>query len=236
MSEHPLALVTGANRGIGLEMTQQLLRRAYRVMATCRSPDNAAELRKIRQSFPKQLEILTVEVDNPDDRKSLYAYFRQTHSAVDLLVNNAGIADWDTFKDFSEERILESIKVNACAPLAITRDMVPFLERSKNPRVVMLSSRVGSMTLTPEMGFRGFAYPVSKVALNMIGLQLSEALKSKKITVIMQSPGWVRTDMGGPDATSSVSESVRSMLEIFDKVTLKQTGSFFSETGDIIRW
>ena len=236
MSEHPLALVSGANRGIGLELTQQLLRRTYRVVATCRSPDNASELRKIRQSFPKQLEILTVEVDNPDDRKSLYAYFRQTHSVVDLLINNAGIADWDGIKDFSDDRILESIKVNALAPLAITKDMLPFLERSKNPRVVMMTSRVGSLNLTQENGFKGFAYPVSKAALNMIGVQLSETLKPKKVSVIMQSPGWVRTDMGGPNATSSVSESVHSMLSIFDRVTFKQTGSFFSETGDIIGW
>ena len=236
MSERPLALVTGANRGIGLELTQQLLRRAYRVVATCRSPDNATELRKIRQSFPKQLEILTVEVDNPDDRKSLYAYFRQTHSVVDLLINNAGIAHWDKLKDVSEDRILESIKVNALAPLAITKDMLPFLERSKNPRVVMMSSRVGSLRLTQEKGFKGFAYPISKVALNMVGMQLAETLKPKKISVLMQSPGWVRTDMGGPDATSSVSESVRGMLDVFEKATLAQTGHFFAETGDLIPW
>ncbi|MGB0370828.1 MAG: SDR family oxidoreductase [Opitutales bacterium] len=236
MSEHPLALVTGANRGLGLEFTQQLLRRAYRVVATCRSPDSATELRRIRQSFPKQLEILTLEVDDADDRKSLYAYFRQTHSVIDLLINNAGIAHWDTFKDFSEEKIMESIRVNAMAPLMITRDMLPFLERSRNPRVAMITSRVGSMQMTKDTGFKGFAYPMSKAILNMAGVQLSEALRNKKISVFMQSPGWVRTDMGGPEATSSVSESVRSMLEIFEKITPKQTGCFFSETGDVLNW
>lgn len=236
MSEHDLALVTGANRGIGFEFTQQLLRRGYRVVATCRNPDSATELRRIRQSFPKQLEILTAEVDNPDDRKSLYAYFRQTHTAIDLLIHNAGVAHWDTFKDFSEEQVLESIKVNALAPLNITRDLLPFLERSKNPRIALISSRAGSLQHTRDVGFKGFAYPVSKAALNMVGAQLAEHLKSKKVSVIMQSPGWVRTDMGGPDATSSVSESVKGMVEIFEKVTYKQSGSFFSETGDILPW
>ena len=90
--------------------------------------------------------------------------------------------------------------------------------------------------MTKESGFKGFAYPMSKAVMNMAGVQLSEALKSKKIAVFSQSPGWVRTDMGGPDATSSVSESVRSMLEIFEKMTFKQAGHFFSETGDILPW
>ncbi|MEM7671799.1 MAG: SDR family oxidoreductase [Verrucomicrobiota bacterium] len=236
MSEYPLALVTGANRGLGLEFTQQLLRRAYRVVATCRSPESATQLRRIRQSFPKQLEILTLEVDNADDRKSLYAYFRQMHSVIDLLINNAGIAHWDTIKELSEDRIIESIRVNALSPLVITREMLPFLERSRNARVAMITSRVGSMELTKDNGFKGFAYPISKAAMNMAGVQLAQALAPRKVSVFMQSPGWVKTDMGGPNATSSVSESVRNMLDIFEKVTPKQTGCFFSETGDLLPW
>ena len=236
MSEHLLALVTGANRGIGLELTQRLLRSNYRVVATCRNPENATELREIHQSFSSRLEILTLEVDNPGDRKSLYAYFRQMHPKIDLLVHNAGIAHWDTLRDFSEEKIIESIRVNALAPLNITRDLLPFLERSKNPRVALITSRVGSLQITQENGFKGFAYPMSKALLNMVGVQLSEALKKKKITVFMQSPGWVRTDMGGPHATSSVSESVSDMIGIFENITHKGSGNFYSETGDILPW
>lgn len=236
MPDTPTALITGANRGIGLEFVAQMLRRGYRVFATCRSPESADELRQLRQTFKQTLDIISLDIDRADDRRSLVAYLRQTHENLDLLINNAGVAAWDSLTELNGEVILDVVKTNALSPLLLSRDLLPFMARSSNPRVIMMSSRLGSMTLAKEIARENFAYAVSKAALNMVTVQLAQAVAAKKVAVIAQSPGWVRTDMGGQDAPLSVSEAVRSMLGVIGDYTFADSGKFFSETGEEIAW
>ena len=229
-------LVTGANRGIGLEITQQMLRKGHRVFATCREPDAAIELKNMRHSFGRNMEIFSLDVDNPRDRRSLYLYLKKLHIGLDLLVNNAGASVWDSLSDLSPDVILDLVRTNAVSPLLLSRDFVPFLERSENPRIIMMSSRLGSMEMSREVSRNSYAYAMSKAGLNMGTVQLAGNLREKSIAVIAQSPGWVRTDMGGADAPLSVSEAVRSMLKAFAGYSIKDTGSFFSEIGEPLPW
>ena len=230
-------LVTGASRGIGLEWTRQCLDRGHRLLATCRNPDNAKGLLKLRESHADLLNVLPLDVEEEDSVTRLFSALEKKNESIDLLFNNAGIIDWEDMLNVSSASMEKIYKVNVVGALLVLRAAIPCLRRSANPVVVNVSSRLGSIELRGNTQLGGaMAYQCSKAALNMLTKQASIDLSSFGITVLSQSPGWVRTDMGGSDAKFSVEESVTNMLGHLENAGPSLNGKFIGEDGVELPW
>lgn len=230
-------LVTGASRGIGLEWTRQCLARGHRLLATCRNPDNAGDLLKLRESHADLLNVLPLDVEEEDSVTRLFSALEKKNESIDLLFNNAGIIDWEDMLNVSSASMEKIHKVNVVGALLVLRTAIPCLRRSTNPVVVNVSSRLGSIELRGNTQLGGaMAYQCSKAALNMLTKQASIDLAPFGITVLSQSPGWVRTDMGGSDAKFSVEESVTNMLGHLENAGPSLNGKFIGEDGVELPW
>ncbi len=229
----PTLLITGANRGIGLELTKRYAADGWTVIATCRDPQSATALRAIAGVTVEALEVTDyAAVDR------LAAKYQGT--AIDLLLNNAGIyghrdgaltvSDFDTY--------LQVLQVNSVAPMKLALAFLPHLKAAQNrspggAKIATISSRMGSI----QHGSGGaYAYRASKAAINAGMHNLALDLKSAGITVITLHPGWVRTDMGGQGADIDVTTSGAGLKQVIDGVTLKDTGKFFNYDGSEIAW
>lgn len=223
-------LLTGANRGLGLEFARQYAARGWRVIATCRRPAEARDL----AGLGGEVEIHPLDVDDFDAIESLAAELEGT--AVDLLLNNAGVlgpvpaslgridyAGWQA-----------TLATNALAPLRMAECFRPHVARSGRKLIVSLSSRMGSIGENASGG--DYIYRSSKAALNMVMKSLSLDLRSQGITVAVLHPGWAQTDMGGPSASVGVAESVSGMARVIDGLGLAQTGSFHNYDASSIDW
>ena len=230
-------LVTGASRGIGLEWTRQCLDRGHRLIATCRNPENAPALEELCENHSDQIEVQPLDVEEEATVTSFFGQLDERSETIDLLFNNAGIMDWDDLHSVSAESVEKVYKVNVLGALLVLRAAVPCLRRSSNPVVVNVSSRLGSIEIRGGTQLGGaIAYQCSKAALNMLTKQASIDLSPYGITVLSQSPGWVRTDMGGAEAKYSVQESVTSMLNHLLDAGPSLNGKFLGEDGIEIPW
>jgi NAD(P)-dependent dehydrogenase (short-subunit alcohol dehydrogenase family) len=228
--------ITGASRGIGLELTKQLLANGNSVIASCRNPEEAEALMGCRQKFEK-LEIMRLQVDDENSVRSCFTSLEQAGRGIDLLFNNAGIIDWDDLHSVSKESLEKTYLTNLIGALLVLRASVPCLRKSTDPLAINLSSRLGSIALRGNTQLGGaIAYQCSKASLNMLTKQASIDLASLGIRVISLSPGWVRTEMGGSEAKYEVSESVRLMLETIDNLNPGDSGVFLGEDGSEISW
>ncbi len=228
--------ITGASRGIGLELTKQLLAKGNRVIASCRNPEKAEALMSCRQKFEK-LEIMRLQVDDENSVRACFTSLEQADRGIDILFNNAGIIDWDDLHSVSKESLEKVYLTNLIGALLVLRASVPCLRKSTDPLVINLSSRLGSIALRGNTQLGGaIAYQCSKASLNMLTKQASIDLASLGIRVISLSPGWVRTEMGGSEAKYEVSESVRLMLETLDNLDPGDSGVFLGEDGSEISW
>jgi NAD(P)-dependent dehydrogenase (short-subunit alcohol dehydrogenase family) len=220
-------LVTGAGRGIGLEFARQLKARGDQVVATAREPEAAADLR----SLGVRVEALNVAAG--DSVRGLAE--RLEGVPIDVLVNNAGIGgDASPVTELDFVRLTRFFEVNAIGPLRVTQALLPNLRAGKRRLIVSLTSQMGSIGLNDQGGYYG--YRASKAALNMLSRTLALELAGKGYTSIVVNPGWVRTDMGGPQAPLTPETSVRGMLKVLDRLTPKDTGSFFSWNGERLPW
>ncbi len=230
-------LATGASRGIGLEWTRQCLDRGHRLIATCRNPEGAGDLNALGEAHAGRLEVLPLDVEDESSVQSLFQKLDQRDETVDLLFNNAGIMDWDDFQSVSAASAEKIYKVNLVGALLVLRAALPCLRRADSPVVVNVSSRLGSIALRGGTQLGGaIAYQCSKAALNMLTKQASIDLAADGVTVVSQSPGWVRTDMGGANAKFSVEESVANMRRHLENVGPESNGKFFGEAGEEIPW
>ena len=230
-------LVTGASRGIGLEWTRQCLERGHRLLATCRNPDSAEALSKLRESHADLLNILTLDVEDEGSVTRLFLELDKKCEPIDLLFNNAGIIDWEDMLNVSAESVEKIYKVNVVGALLVLRAAIPCLRRSANPVVANVSSRLGSIELRGNTQLGGaIGYQCSKAALNMLTKQASIDLAPFGITVLSQSPGWVRTDMGGSEAKFSVEEAVTNMLGHLEHAGPSLNGKFLGEDGVELSW
>ena len=156
---------------------------------------------------------------------------------IDLLFNNAGIIDWSKLEEVTSSSVEQVYKVNLLGALLVTRNAVSCLQRSTSPLIINLSSRLGSIHLRGDTQLGGaIAYQCSKAALNMLTRQTSIDLKPFNIRVISQSPGWVKTEMGGQEAKYHVEEAVSMMLHALEKLPHDKTGIFIGEDGEPIPW
>jgi NAD(P)-dependent dehydrogenase (short-subunit alcohol dehydrogenase family) len=219
------AVVTGANRGIGLELTRQLLDSGYNVHATYRS--NKGGLEHIDSN---RLNIYKMDVRDQMQISNV------VHSVdkIDLLINNAGVADgrWQSISEIDIEHALEVLNVNAVSPVLVTQQSLPKL--ANGSKVVMMSSLMGS--ISDCHSGRSYAYRASKTALNMFSMAMKNELDTKGISLLIMHPGWVETDMGGPNAPLSTEESVSGIMQRIEEQDLSMSGRYVEFDGSPIEW
>ena len=217
-------LITGASRGIGLELTRRLSAGGHTVLATCRDPDRAEALRVLATGG--DIEILPLDVA---DAASVAALAQTVGGrTIDVLINNAGIIgrkpQSTTEMDF--DGLAETLSVNTIAPLRVAQALLPAIRRSSSGRIVTISSKMGSFSSLPT---DRVAYRASKAAVNRIMVALADDLRPDNIAVLVMHPGWVRTDMGGSAADIAVEDSATGL-------GMDRSGQFLNYDGSQIPW
>ncbi len=215
-------LVTGCNRGIGLQLCTQLSGRGDEVIGVCRSASSEVSALGIRI-------IEGIDVSDGDDVSALAKAL--DGEPIDILINNAGILRSDTLESVDYEVMLEQFRVNTLGPLRVTRALLPNLRDGS--KVAIVSSRVGS--IDDNSSGNNYGYRVSKVAVNMVGTNLRHDLEPKGIAVALLHPGLVATDMtGGRGVTPA--ESAKGLIDRIDELDLDNTGSFWHAEGYELPW
>ena len=220
-------LITGANRGLGLEFARQYKEAGWRVIGTARDPQEAQELAALG------VRVLPLDVASQQSVDELAAALGD--EPIDLLINNAGIfprvgkIDEIDFDDYNR-----TLAVNTVGPVRVTRALLPNLRRGELRMIAGLSSNLGSITENERGNFYG--YRESKAALNMFTKTLAAELGPEGFTCIVLTPGWVQTDMGGPNATLTPAESIAGMKAVLDRLTPADNGTFWSYNGSQVPW
>ena len=224
------AVVTGANRGIGLGLVRALVGRGTDVIAATRDPDRATELAAIAG-----VRIVGCDVSDGDSVRGLAEAIGA--APIELLINNAGVygGDQQTVRGVDFADAMRTFEINALGPLRVTLALLANLRRAGTlAKVVHVTSGMGSIGDNGSGGF--YAYRMSKAALNMAAKSLAIDLRRDDIVSVVINPGWVQTDMGGPSATVSVDDSVAGMLREIDALTLADTGTFRNWRGGQYAW
>ena len=230
MSEH--WFISGANRGIGLELTRQLVARGDRVTAGVRSEEARDAL--AARLAPQHARIETKVFDTRDN-DAILAAAKSIDAPIDVLVANAGAfgPSPQSVLNMDFAAALDLFNINTLGPLRLAQAFLPLLRRAKNPRVALMSSALGSMaTVDPSSA----VYSATKAALDKFAQCLAIELKPLGVTVLALHPGWVRTDMGGPNAPLSAPESVAGLIATIDGLGLENTGSFLDYRGETVAW
>jgi len=217
-------LITGANRGIGLELVRQLKNRGEDVIATCRSASTELNSLSVRVET-------NVDITSGDSVIKLRENLKDTR--VDVLIQNAGIAEFNSLSNLDPQSIIHQFEVNALSPLCCVQTMLSKL--SKSAKIALISSRMGSIEDNTSGG--SYGYRMSKVALCMAGKSLSVDLKPKGIPVAILHPGLVSTRM--TEFTSNgiqPKESVKGLIQRIDDLTLENSGTFWHANGEILPW
>jgi NAD(P)-dependent dehydrogenase (short-subunit alcohol dehydrogenase family) len=219
-----LAVVTGANRGIGLALTELLVERKYTVVAACRSA--SAALGKLGVEVVENVEV----TDDAGVERLVSAVGKRS---IDLLINNAGILIWEkALPELDVAGIRKQLEVNALAPLRITAALQPRLGRGS--KVALVTSRMGSIDDNTSGG--AYGYRMSKAALNMAGKSLAVDLKNAGIAIAILHPGMVRTEMIGGRGQVEPSDAARGLLARIDELTLETSGGFWHANGERLPW
>lgn len=218
----PTAVITGASKGIGLELTRRLVARGERVFAACRkaSPELSAAGAVVVEG---------IEVTDPAAAGRLSQAL--DGERVDLLINNAGIFRDDTLETLDLDHVRRQFEVNALGPLIVTRALLPRL--GPGSKVAIITSRMGSVADNATGGYYG--YRLSKAAVNMAGVNLAHELRDRGITVLLLHPGMVATSMTEGQGIP-VAQSVSSLLERIDEATMADSGSFRHADGKTLPW
>jgi len=229
-------LITGANRGLGLELVRQLAERgAAQILATCRRPEAATALQALADAHAS-VTVLPLDVADPASRAALVAELDAHCDGLDWLINNAAInTPGGNFEALDEAALAEMFLVNSIAPLMLSIALSPYLRAGVAPRVVHISSGAGSLDYAPRSR-SNLGYSATKAALNMYTRKQAIAWQEEGIIVYALAPGWVRTDMGGPNADIGVEESIAGCLRMIDGLTLSDSGGFGNYTGEVFPW
>jgi NAD(P)-dependent dehydrogenase (short-subunit alcohol dehydrogenase family) len=228
-------LITGANRGIGLELARQYAADDWRVLACCRNPEKADALNLLARQYPDRVHIHQLDVTDNVQIEQLSE--KLAGEAIDLLMNNAGIyplADSKGFGHTDCEDWMRAFQVNTMAPLKMAEAFVGQVAKSKLKIIATISSKMGSMS--DNTGGGSYLYRSSKAAVNMVVNNLALDLTPEGITAVVLNPGWVLTDMGGPNAMIPVEQSVTGLRQVIGKLKLEDSGKFFNYDGAEIAW
>ena len=220
-------LITGANRGIGLELARQYSAAGWRVIGTARKPEAAQDLAALG------VEVVQLDVTDPSSTERLSQELGER--PVDLLINNAGILPMmSTLGEIDMDDYERAMDVNVLGPVRVTRTALPNLRFGQLKKIVNITSNLGSIAGNTSGGFYG--YRESKAALNMFTRSLAAELGPEGFTCIVLHPGWVRTDMGGPNAPTTVQESVQGIRRVIEGLSRADNGTFRSFEGQQLSW
>ncbi|WED42072.1 SDR family oxidoreductase [Legionella cardiaca] len=207
-------LITGSNRGLGLEFVKQLAEKNNHIIATCRTPENAHELWQYSQN---RKNITIYQLDVTDDNQILFLVGKLQHHALDWIINNAGIAGQSgvTVGNIARDNFLNVLNVNCIGALKVSDAFLSLLLKSKDKLIVNISSSMGSIS-NNQWG-RSYAYRASKAALNCVMRSFALDVMKDGVKVMLLNPGWVKTDLGGADAELDVKKSVSLMLKVIEQ-------------------
>ena len=223
-----VAVVTGANRGLGAEWTHQLLEDGWQVYAGYRS-----ELGRLTALSNENLTTHVLDVQSND---SVQLFAKNAPLKIDLLVNNAGVADgrWRNLTEIDDEWALEVLNINALGPVRVVKTLYPKMKHNSLTKIAMISSLMASID-DCHMG-RSYAYRASKTALNMFTVSMKKEALEDNISFVILHPGWVKTDMGGDRSPVEIPESVTGMRKVLETRTLENTGEFVQFDGELLPW
>jgi NAD(P)-dependent dehydrogenase (short-subunit alcohol dehydrogenase family) len=228
----PSILITGANRGLGLEFAKQYAAAGYRVFATARTPQEAPEL----AALAKANESVSVHTLVVNDAASVAALVRELGAQpLDILLNNAGVMGPKRQKlgSIDYAGMLETLDVNTIAPLRLAEALLDNVAKSERKLIAAITSGMASIA---DSGGGSYAYRASKAALNMSYHNLALDLKERGVIAVVINPGWVQTDMGGKSAPVTVEASITAMRKVFDGLTLADSGKFMDYKGGTWPW
>ncbi|XP_062317430.1 C-signal [Osmerus eperlanus] len=246
-------MITGASRGLGLQMVESLATSGNspaKIIAAARNPSGAQQLQKLAEKY-SNIHIITLDVISQEsiERAAQEVDVLLQEEGLNCLINNAGINVVANFETVTAEKMLENFHVNSVAPLMITKAVLPLLRRAARQggpgmgihraAVINMTSLLGSVELNwgdRANNFKWYPYRTSKSALNMVSRCMAVDLVEDGILCMMLHPGWVRTDMGGPEAPLSAEDSISSVLAVIGGLTEKDHGSFLHYTGEPLPW
>ncbi|MGZ3723043.1 MAG: SDR family oxidoreductase [Bdellovibrionales bacterium] len=220
-------VVTGASRGIGLELVKESLAKGDQVLAVARNPKDSPGLAELQKKFANQLSVCAMDVASPEAAEQILNAVA-AWPEIDVVINNAGIfRKGEKLDDF-----IASFQVNSVAPFQITKALLPKLRKSSAPRAVQITSLMGSIDDNSSGG--SCAYRASKAALNMLNKCL--AVENDWLTTIVIHPGWVKTDMGGSGAPVDTPQSASGIWKVARELKKSDSGSFFDFRGKKLAW
>jgi len=227
-------LITGTNRGIGLEMVKVAVKNQWRVFACCRNPHEANKLTEVARMSGGLVSVHAMDVSDVAQIQAVAYELR--NESIDMLINNAGVygPKHTRFEDVTEQDWIETFRINSIAPLVVSQHFVNHVAMSQKKLIACVSSKMGSMADNGSGG--SYIYRSTKAALNAVVKSMSIDLAEKNITCVILHPGWVKTDMGGSYAEITTRESVLQMFNTLEKCTINDAGSFYEIDGSIIPW
>jgi NAD(P)-dependent dehydrogenase (short-subunit alcohol dehydrogenase family) len=228
-------LITGANRGIGLEFSRQLAEDGWCVLACSRDLEKSDALNKLAAEYPEQITLYALDVTDHGQIKKLSQTL--ANKPIDLLINNAGVYPGSKDSSFGQtdyDAWAHAFLVNTMAPLKMAEEFITQITQSSRKTIVTITSKMGSVADNGRGG--SYIYRSSKSAVNMVVKSIAIDLESDEIISVLLHPGWVRTDMGGPSGLISVEQSVSGMLSVIREVTSTDSGKFIAYDGQIIPW
>jgi len=223
-------LITGANRGLGLEMTRQLTDAGHTVIGTARKPDEARELRDTAH------RVEPLDITDQASVDALAASLDNDNTPLDILINNAAVSPRPgTIDDLDLQTLHDETTIQYLGPLRVTRALLPALRRGNHKLIASITSNLGSHADAEGSG--GFyAYRAGKSALNMLTICIAQDLKPEGFTVLAIHPGWVQTRMGGDQAPLQPEESIKGVLSVLLSATQEQSGQFIAWDGNNLPW
>ena len=230
----PTVLITGANRGLGLEFARQYAAEGWQVLAACRAPEAATDLQGLAAESGGRIRVLEMNVTDTASVRAAAATLKG--EAIDLLLNNAGVGgppgqQLGNLDYAAWARVLDA---NTLGPMRVVEALLENVAQGKLKRIVTVTSAMGSIEDNASGG--RYAYRSSKAAVNMVMKSLSIDLAPRGITCIMVHPGWVRTDMGGPGGKITPAESVRALRSLIESIKPEDSGKFLNYDGKPYPW
>ena len=224
-------LITGANRGIGLEFTQQYAQDGWNVLACCRDPQHAGALQALAKA---RANIRILHLDVADFAQIDALALQLKNDKIDVLINNAGVYPESSLSDADTNDWLDAFKINSIAPLKMATAFTTHIANSELKKIATLSSKMSSMSDNTSGG--SYIYRSTKTAVNMVMKSLSIDLQPAGIAVVTLHPGWVLTDMGGSNALIDTKTSVAGLRKVIENLNLSNTGKFIAYDGKEIAW
>ena len=233
--------ITGANRGLGLELVRQYLERGDQVFAASRQPAAAADLQRLHQQYADRLVLLPLDVTDAASIAAAVAAVAAETDALDVLINNAGVYPHAGSGDahqrlgqLTHDDAIEALQVNAIGPLLVAQALLPLLRAGVKGRILSMSSGQGSLTWKATGD--PYHYSASKAALNMYMRSLAAEIGAYGLISVLVDPGWMRTEMGGESATQEPADSARGIIRLAEQLHAEENGSFVTWQGRPVPW